>query len=164
MISYHYSITPEKLSQPRRFFSPQRPQSAQRKIFVFFVPFVVQFWLRPKPRYVLLSQNYHNREGFFHHKGHKAHKEKSLCSLCPLWCSFGCGQSRVTYYSRKTITTAKVLNCQLTILLVAARRHGSFALGLSNQYLYAHKQGFAAGEYGGGAKCDAAAIRADKIK
>jgi len=32
----------------------------------------------------------------FHHKEHKAHKEKPLCSLCALWCSFGCGQSRVT--------------------------------------------------------------------
>ena len=35
-----------------KIFSPQRTQSAQRKIFVFFVTFVVQFWLRPKPRYV----------------------------------------------------------------------------------------------------------------
>jgi len=37
-----------------KIFSPQRTQSAQRKIFVFFVffvPFVVQFWLRPMPRY-----------------------------------------------------------------------------------------------------------------
>jgi len=34
-----------------KIFSPQRTQSAQRKVFVFFVRFVVQFWLRPKPRY-----------------------------------------------------------------------------------------------------------------
>jgi len=35
---------------------------------------------------------------------------------------------------------------------------------MSNQYLYAHQQGFAAGKYGGGAKCDAAAIGVDKMK
>jgi len=40
-----------------KIFSPQRTQSAQRKIFVFFVPFVVQFWLRPKPRYELRFTN-----------------------------------------------------------------------------------------------------------
>jgi len=34
-----------------KIFLPQRTQRAQRKIFVFFVPFVVQFWLRPKWRY-----------------------------------------------------------------------------------------------------------------
>jgi len=39
-----------------KIFSPQRPQSSQRKIFVFFVPFVVQFWLRPKPRYDVFTK------------------------------------------------------------------------------------------------------------
>jgi len=31
------------------------PAAGQGKIFVFFVPFVVQFWLRQKPRYVRIK-------------------------------------------------------------------------------------------------------------
>ena len=39
-----------------KIFSPQRTPSAQRKIFVFFVPFVVQFGLWPMPRYGLMMK------------------------------------------------------------------------------------------------------------
>jgi len=44
------------------------PQRTQRKIFVFFVPFVVQFWLRPKPRYGLAPKTRKNSKSFCHQR------------------------------------------------------------------------------------------------
>jgi len=48
-----YRVLLGKNYHDREVFSPQRPQSAQRKIFVAFV---VQFWLRLTPRYGLTSE------------------------------------------------------------------------------------------------------------
>jgi len=51
-----------------------------------------------RPAYSITPEKLSCPRRFFNHKEHKAHKEKTLCSLWPLWCSFGCGQRRATLY------------------------------------------------------------------